>query len=150
MTFRRSFVALTLVMALMFAAVGTSSASTPTGRTMRTRMLNLVNASRHAHGLRPLSLNRRLSASAWQHSLRMVRSGSLYNTTNMHRVVRRFGAHAWGENVGVTTACLPALERAFMASPEHRVNTLSRRFHHVGIGVIMVRGRRWVTIDFYG
>jgi uncharacterized protein YkwD len=150
MTFRRSFVALTLVVALMSAASGTASANTPTGRVMRTRMLHLVNISRRAHGLRPLRLNRRLSGAAWQHSLRMVRSGSLSHTTNMRRVVRRFGAHAWGENVGMTSAYLPAMERAFMASPEHRANILSRRFHHVGIGVIAFRGRRWVTIDFYG
>jgi uncharacterized protein YkwD len=150
MTFRRSIVALTLALTLMATAAGTASAGTPAGRAVRTRMLHLVNGSRRAHGLRPLRLNPRLSASAWGHSLRMLRSGSLYNTTNMRRVVRRFGAHAWGENVGLTSAFLPALERAFMASPEHRVNILSRRFHHIGIGVISVRGRRWVTVDFYG
>jgi uncharacterized protein YkwD len=150
MTFRRSFVALTLVLALMTAAAGTASAGTPAGRAMRTRMLHLVNGSRRAHGMRPLRLNSRLSAYAWAHSLRMIRSGSLYHTTNMRRVVRRYHADAWGENIGVTSAYLPALERAFMASPEHRVNILSGRFHHVGIGVISVRGRRWVTVDFYG
>jgi uncharacterized protein YkwD len=150
MAFRRSFVVLTLVAALTLAATGTAAAATPAGRTARTRMLQLVNASRRSHGLRPLQLNRRLSGSAWRHTRRMIRSGSLSHTATMRRTVRRFGAHSWGENVGVTTALLPAIERAFMASPEHRVNILSRRFEHVGIGVIALRGRRWVTVDFYG
>lgn len=150
MIFRRTFVGLALVSVLILAAASVAAAGTPAGRAARGRMLHLVNASRHAEGVPPLHLNHRLCASAWRHSRRMVRRGSLSNTANMRRVVRRFGAHAWGENVGMTTAFLPAIERAFMASPEHRVNILSRRFHHVGIGVITVHGRRWVTVDFYG
>jgi len=146
MTFRRLVVALTLVLALTPVA---ALAATPTGRAARSRMLHLVNASRHAHGVAPLELNARLSGMAWRHSCRMVRAATLYHTIHMRQKVRPFGAHAWGEDIG-TASTLLAMERAFMASPVHRANILAGRFHHIGVGVRFANGRYWVTLDFYG
>jgi len=146
MTLRRWLIALTLVMALPPA---TALASTNPGQVMRSRMLHLVNASRHAHGVAPLQLNLPLSAMAWRHSVRMVRAATLYHTVQMRKEVRPFHAHAWGEDIGIAGTLL-ALEHAFMASPVHRANILATRFHHIGVGVVFARGRYWVTLDFYG
>lgn len=148
MTFRRSFIALTLVVAATFAAAGPASAGTST-QDMRHRMLHLVNGSRHAHGLRPLRLNGHVSHYAWRHSRRMGQRRSVYHSNGVWQQVRRYGARTWGENVGMA-GTLSQLERAFMASPSHRSNTLASRFHRVGIGVVQAQGRLWVTLDFFG
>jgi uncharacterized protein YkwD len=150
MALRRSLISLTLVVVLVSSLAGIAAASTPAGRAARARMLHLVNGSRHANGRGSLTINYRLSGFAWQHSARMAASGSLYHSANVWREVQPFGAHRWGENVGLTGATIWMLERAFMASPPHRRNILSTRFHHIGIGVLLVRGRVWVTLDFYG
>lgn len=150
MALRRSLISLTLVVALVPSLAGTAAATTPAGRAARARMLHLVNGSRHAHGRAPLTINFRLSGFAWQHSARMAAAGSLYHSANVWREVRPFGAHRWGENVGLAGGTLLSLERAFMASAPHRRNILSMRFHHIGVGVLQVRGRIWVTLDFYG
>jgi Uncharacterized protein with SCP/PR1 domains len=150
MALRRSFISLTLVAVLVSSFAGIAAASTPSGRAARARMLHLVNGSRHANGRSYLGLNYRLSGFAWQHTTRMAAAGSLYHTANVWREVRPFGAHAWGENVGVSGATFASMERAFMASPAHRRNILSAHFHHIGIGVRVVRGTIWVTLDFYG
>jgi uncharacterized protein YkwD len=150
MALRRSLISLTLVLVLVSSLAGTAAASTPAGRAARARMLHLVNGSRRANGRGPLTINYRLSGFAWQHSARMAASGSLYHSADVWREVRPFGAHRWGENVGLSGATIWALERAFMASPPHRRNILSTRFHHIGVGILLVRGRIWVTLDFYG
>ncbi len=148
MTFRRSFIALTLVVAATFAAASTASAGART-QDMRHRMLHLVNGSRHAHGLRPLRLNSPVSSFAWRHSRRMGRRGSVYHSTGVWQQVRRYGASTWAENVGMA-GTLPRLQRSFMASTTHRRNTLAPRFHRVGIGVVRAQGDVWVTLDFFG
>ena len=147
MTGRRILIALTLVVVVLGTA-GPATASTRPQR-MRVRMLHLVNASRRAHGIAPLKLNWNLSQYAWHHSREMSRSHSVYHTNDTWAHVQPYGASSWGENVGMSWA-LPVLERAFIASPPHRMNTLAARFHHVGIGVVCTHFRRWVTIDFYG
>jgi len=42
------------------------------------------------------------------------------------------------------------VEKAFMASPEHRANILNSCFKHVAIGATRVDGVLWVTVFFYG
>lgn len=116
---------------------------------MRAQMLHLVNQSRRANGVAPLRINWRLSRFAWRHSRQMAVARSVYHTGDVWTHVQRFGARSWGENVGRSWS-LGALERAFMASPSHRANTLAARFHHVGIGVVWFPHSRWVTLDFYG
>jgi uncharacterized protein YkwD len=147
MTGRRILIALTLVVVVLGTA-GPATASTRPQR-MRARMLHLVNVSRRAHGVAPLTLNWKLSRYAWKHSRDMAVSRSVYHTSDTWAHVERYGASSWGENVGMSWD-LRVLERAFMGSPSHRENTLARRFHHVGIGVVISRHSRWVTLDFYG
>jgi uncharacterized protein YkwD len=147
MTGRRILIALTLVVVVLGTA-GPSTASNRRQR-MRARMLHLVNQSRRDHGVAPLRINWKLSQYAWRHSREMALSRSVYHTGDVWTHVQRFGARSWGENVGMSWN-LWELQRAFMASPSHRANTLAARFHRVGIGVVRSRYSRWVTLDFYG
>ena len=140
-------ISLTLVV-VVIATAGPATALTRSQK-MRAQMLQLVNQSRRANGVSPLRINWRLSKYAWRHSRQMALTHSVYHTGNVWTHVQRLGAHSWGENVGMSWS-LRALERAFMASPPHRANTLAARFHRVGIGVVWFRHSRWVTLDFYG
>ena len=147
MTCRRILISLTLVVVVLGTA-GPATAITRSQK-MRTQMLYLVNQSRRANGVAPLKINWKLSRYAWRHSRQMALARSVYHTGDVWTHMQRFGARSWGENVGMSWS-LRALERAFMASPPHRANTLAARFHRVGIGVVRFRHSRWVTLDFYG
>lgn len=148
MTFRRSIIGLTLVVAVLVTAAGPAGARARS-RDLRHRMLSLVNRSRQAHGMSTLRLNARVSRYAWHHSQRMARRDTVYHSTDVWPVVRPLGATTWGENVGMSGS-LKVLERAFMASPTHRANNLAARFHKIGIGVVRAHGAFWVTLDFFG
>jgi len=57
--------------------------------------------------------------------------------------------YTWRENIGWTTGGVPDLERAFLASSEHRTHILSRSFRHVAVGALLRGHRLWVTLFFY-
>jgi uncharacterized protein YkwD len=126
------------------------------------RLLCLMNRARARFGLRPLHRNRCLHRVAARHAHDMVNRRYFAHTTpngwDPGRRARASGyvprAAAWlvGENIawGVAGAARPAwVVRAWMHSPPHRHNILSRRFHDVGIGVargVPVRGFRGVPL----
>jgi len=128
----------------------------PAVASFRTRMLDMVNGRREAHGLHDLHLNTRLSAEATRHTRAMIRRDRLFHTGRLAGRVHRWHAHRWGENVGCA-ASMHSLMRAFMRSPDHRANLLDRGFHQVGIGVVgdlrsRLCGSRtvWATQQFFG
>jgi uncharacterized protein YkwD len=135
-----------LVGSVAFAGVQPALATT----TPRQQMLSLTNQSRADHGVRPLKLDKRLSKLATRHSRQMASQNTLFHTANVPRELRHVRWTVWGENVGMTTETLSALEQAFMNSPVHRANILDGRFTHVGIGVAHVNSAYWVTVTFYG
>jgi uncharacterized protein YkwD len=117
-------------------------------RRARDATLCLLNRTRAAHGLAPLRLNARLSHAARRHSRDMVRHRYFAHDSRngrspfarmraTHYVPR--GASWWlGENIGWGSGSLAqpiALVRAWMHSPEHRANILSRHFRDIGIGI---------------
>jgi uncharacterized protein YkwD len=126
-------------------------------RTQR-RLLCLMNRTRVHFGLRPLRTNRCLHRVAARHAHDMVNRRYFAHTTpngwDPGRRARASGyvprAAAWlvGENIawGVAGAARPAwVMRAWMHSPPHRHNLLSRHFRDVGIGVargVPIRGFR--------
>lgn len=112
------------------------------------RMLCLMNRTRARFGLRRLRTNRCLHRVAARHAHDMVHRRYFAHTTpngmDPGRRARASGyvprAAAWlvGENIawGVAGAARPNwVVRAWMHSPPHRHNILSRHFHDVGIGV---------------
>jgi hypothetical protein len=126
------------------------------------RLLCLMNRARAHYGLRPLRTNRCLHRVAARHAHDMVNRGYFAHTTpngwDPGRRARASGyvprRAAWlvGENIawGVAGAARPNwVMNAWMHSPPHRHNILSRQFRDVGIGVargVPVRGFRGVRL----
>ena len=126
------------------------------------RLLCLMNRTRARFGLRALHTNRCLHRVAARHAHDMVNRRYFAHTTpngwDPGRRARASGyvprAAAWlvGENIawGVAGAARPNwVVRAWMHSPPHRHNILSRHFRDVGIGVargVPVRGFRGVRL----
>jgi uncharacterized protein YkwD len=113
--------------------------------------LCLINRERANRGLRPLRMNKRLSAAATTHSRNMVRGNFFEHGNFVARILnahytRRRGAWTLGENIawGNGDRATPnRTVRAWMDSPGHRDNILSRRFRDIGVGVVLgspVRG----------
>lgn len=145
----RRVVAVPMLLSLLILAAARPAFAGSRSQGFRTEMLRLVNQSRRAHGLPPLTLNRRLSTDAWRHSVSMGRRFVLYHTSNLASLVQPYGARAWGENIAYART-LQRVEQLWMRSYEHRVNLLSRAFTRAAIGVVKVRGWLWVTLQLYG
>jgi uncharacterized protein YkwD len=134
-------------------AVGACSSShaavrAATIRRSRDATLCLLNRVRARYGLPPLRLDAKLSRAARRHSRDMVRrryfahdspSGrSPFERMRATHYVPRSASWWLGENIGWGSGPLgapAALVRAWMHSPPHRANILSRRFRDVGIGI---------------
>lgn len=150
MRYLRSVILITAAAVLVSAGpVNPAGAMNKRAKAARNDMFQLVNASRRNHGVHPLKLNWRVSTAALHHSQRMANRRSIYHTTNLYSVVRRYNPHTWGENVGMA-GTLRRMERLFMGSAPHRANILNGAFKRIGVGVKRLTGHVWVTLDFYG
>jgi uncharacterized protein YkwD len=121
-----------------------TAVSTPV-RSMR----SLINQTRGSFNRVGLRLNSRLNLVAQRHSARMAKLNRLHHNPNL---VSNVGDMPWkilGENVGVG-GTVQTLHTAFMNSPSHRSNILRSSYRQVGIGVLVSKGRTWVTVVFYG
>jgi uncharacterized protein YkwD len=116
--------------------------------TMVRATLCILNAQRARYGLRPLSLNRRLSRAARGHARDMVvrnyfSHDSLGGDSFVDRIRRAGylrGARRWsvGENLAWGThgrSAPQAITEMWMKSAGHRANILSGSFREVGIGL---------------
>jgi uncharacterized protein YkwD len=132
------------------AACGSASASLKTAskRQLVRATLCELNVERSRNGLRPLRLNRRLSSAAQGHSRAMARkrffSHTSLNGASFADRIRSSGylrgARSWsiGENIAYGSGRLStprAIARAWMNSPGHRANILSRSYRAIGIGI---------------
>lgn len=144
-----------LVFVLCFASIGllegaaTASTTTPSSvvrlKQLDSAILDGLNATRTAHGLRRLVLSPSLQKAAAAHSQSMLRDGFFAhesaNGTSFVARVKRFytpsGYNAWsaGENLLYNTAEMDAATAiaAWLASPPHRENMLDPRWREVGI-----------------
>jgi uncharacterized protein YkwD len=142
-----------------------ASASQASKRALVRATLCVLNAQRTRHNLRPLRLNRRLSTAARRHSRAMARRRFFSHTSpsgaSFVDRIRRAGylrrARSWsvGENIAYGTGRRSsplAIGRAWMNSPGHRANILSRSFRSIGIGIAsgtpISRGGGTYTTDF--
>lgn len=134
-------------------AIGACSSShaavrAATIRRSRDATLCLLNRVRARHGLPRLRLNAKLSRAARRHSRDMVRHryfahDSLSGRSPFERMrathyVPRSASWWLGENIGWGSGSLAepiAMVRAWMHSPPHRANILSRHFRDIGIGI---------------
>src|SRR5215208_2775571 len=123
-----------------------ASVKTASKRALVRATLCELNAERSHRGLRRLRLNRHLAAAARAHSRAMSRRhffshDSLNGASFIDRIRRTGylrGARSWtvGENIAYGSGRLStprAIGRAWMNSPGHRANILSRSFRSIGI-----------------
>jgi len=159
MRFPRSVLALAAALTLFLlvapaaSATGACSAANASAKTASKRALVratlcVLNVERVRYRLRPLRLNRRLAAAARRHSRAMAARhffshNSLNGASFLDRIRRTGylrGARSWavGENIAYGSGRLStprAIGKAWMDSPGHRANILSRSFRSIGIGI---------------
>jgi cysteine-rich secretory family protein len=106
-----------------------------------------INAERSGAGRPTLVVDGALTSVAIGWSTHMADSGRLAHNPGLAGSV-----HNWqylGENVGVGYS-FASLADAFWSSAEHRSNILDRHYEWIGVGVVDVGGKLWVTEDFKG
>jgi uncharacterized protein YkwD len=159
MSFARSAVVVVVAVAVLLIAVPSASAARGCGaanataasaskRALVRATLCVLNAARARHRLRPLRLSRRLSRAARRHSRAMARQRFFSHTSpsgasfvdRIRRTGYLSGARSWsiGENIayGSGRRSTPrSIGSAWMHSPGHRANILSRSFRAIGIGI---------------
>jgi len=91
-------------------------------------VLTCVNQIRAYYGLRPLSSNGSLNATAQACADRMAASGQMTHSAYPG------GWSTWGENIAEGYGSSVAVFNAWMASPGHRANILRPTFTQMGIG----------------
>jgi uncharacterized protein YkwD len=176
MRLRGPVTAFALALALVLAAAPAASAAhacsaanasvdSATKRALVRATLCQLNVERARRGLGPLRLNHRLSRAAVAHSRAMARRhffshDSLNGASFLDRIRRTgylHGARRWyvGENIAYGSGRLQtprSIGRAWMNSPGHRANILSRSFRAIGIGIAVGtpygRGGATYTTDF--
>lgn len=115
---------------------------------VRAAVVCLHNEQRARRGLPALHQDARLRRAAERHSRDMVSDGffahasangsSFVERILAARYVRRYDGYLLGENLAWGTAELSTprgVVQAWMASPEHRANLLTRAYRDVGIGI---------------
>jgi uncharacterized protein YkwD len=114
----------------------------------RDAVICLLNKQRAGAGLKPLHTNKRLQKAAQRHNDRMVGTGCFDHECNGESDLGKrlesvgylsggLSRWAYGENIawgGGDYGTARAIVRAWMNSPPHRANILSRDFHDIGIG----------------
>jgi uncharacterized protein YkwD len=111
--------------------------------------LCLLNAERRRHGLKRLHANRKLAVAGERHARDMVQKQYFsHDAPSGQNFAQRIlktsyvpANAAWnlGENLawgGGHMGTPRAIVRAWMASPGHRANILSRAFREIGIGIV--------------
>src|SRR4051812_40158562 len=114
------------------------------------QLLAEVTATRRQHGLRPLTVDKRLAATARAWAAHLAASGTLAHNDPLFSAAshRRLGIRRLGENVGFDVS-VPAQHKAFLASPHHRDNVLQASYRVAGFAVVRDKdGHLWSTEDF--
>lgn len=106
------------------------------------QMLNLVNQERTSRGLKPLSLDSRLTSVARAYSQEMVTNNFFSHTSAVDgsspfdRIKRAGITYKYaGENLAYNSSVSTA-HTALMNSDGHRRNILNPNFTHIGIGIV--------------
>lgn len=140
---RRAFIAAAVAAGL--APIATPRPAMATG-VAPSCFLASINGARAAAGLPGLAAGAELTAVAAAHSQQMAVAGIIFHNADLAAEA----PSTWrtlGENVGRGPTC-EDIARAFLASPEHRVNILNPQFDSVGIGAALSGRVMFVTEDF--
>ncbi|MBC9226621.1 hypothetical protein GL325_09820 [Aeromicrobium sp. 636] len=144
---RRILVA--LVMATALAAVPSAPASAAvSATTFDQRLHDQTNRSRQAHHLRKLRFHACLDRYAQRQARRMAKQQRMFHQ-DLSVVLRQCNARAVGENVAHGYRTPRSNIRAWLESPGHRHNMLSRKYTRLGVGVAKdARGHTWTAQVF--
>ena len=127
MRFRLSCLVAVVSLSVGALAAGVSSADTSSEQAF----VSYTDSARAHHGLRAYTVKSDLTATARRWAQWMARHHTLAHNPSVASDVC-----CWrdlGENVGRGPTAA-AIQRAFMASPEHRSNILSRTYTQMGVG----------------
>jgi uncharacterized protein YkwD len=152
-----------IVCAAVFSVFVLASAAGAGVRTAHTSaatsLLQAVNQTRVAHGLRPLKVDTTLVRAARSHSTEMLR-GNFFAHGDFHgrMVAFHVAGPVAGENLAWGNgpyASASAIIAEWLASPEHRANLLHAGWTRIGIGLARGTfqgsgGATIVTADFAG
>lgn len=146
----RSFARLIIVAGLVIGLVSflpSKAEAAPTSA--EKQMATLINKARAAAGRPALKLSSTLTNYARKHSVRMATKNKLYHNPYLAQWLAGYDWRVLGENVGVGSS-ITQLHSAFMSSPGHRANNLSKSYKKVGVGVVSKNGKLWITVIFMG
>lgn len=101
------------------------------------RIVDLVNAERRQHGLRPLRVTEKLMGVARGWSGVQARQRRMYHSGN-----------GYGENVAYGQRDPEDVMRAWMHSPGHRRNILNPNYSEIGVGVVLAGNTPYYTQTF--
>jgi uncharacterized protein YkwD len=142
-------IAAATTLAVTLIATVATAAPPASAQMRREKMLGWVNHARAEHGVRKLRMDNRVVKIAHDHNDDMATKDQLFHSTNLSYKLRYVNWSAWGENVGVGGDPY-GLFKAYMASPDHRANILSKNYDHIGISFVCRDGALWSTMIFYG
>ena len=150
----KTFIAVGLIALLGALAAPTAHSSKASNRVvlsgLESGVLAQLNKIRVQHGLQPVKISARLTASAAQHSREMGADG--YFEHNSHdgtafwkRIGRWYGSNGYGywsvgENLLWSSPQVDPVDalQLWMDSPEHRANILTARWREIGISAVHV------------
>ena len=120
------------------------------------QMLSLINGARASAGVPRLALSGGLTSLAvwWSGKMASGATGyQLQHNPNAWNMLPSYGASnrtAWAENVAGFSngASAQAVFNAYMNSPGHRANILSRTYHYVGVGTVAGSKATFNTMEF--
>jgi uncharacterized protein YkwD len=119
------------------------------------RYVELINQSRVAEGLKPLTVHPALvdAARNWATQMQAAWDPAVNDRCEIsHNPNLRTAVNAnWqklGENVGCGDVNVDELEQKFMESPKHRANIMDPTFDTIGIGIVMKGDVMFVTQQF--
>jgi uncharacterized protein YkwD len=151
---RRVALAGSLVLSLVLGVTGASPAQ---AGPLREKLLNVINRVRVNHDLDPVSLNKRLSDPAKDHTRKMIRKGILFDPRNLYELLEPYNWNDVGADVVGCHDTLNKMMRQWMGESFHRSIILHPDLEKAGIGVIRVDGKSacgrdqlWATAIMYG
>lgn len=117
------------------------------------QMVQLANQARASAGVGPLEWDPALAAAARQHCLRMASEGPISHRyggePDLTERAGQAGAHFSLIEENVAVGPTPgSIHNAWMHSPEHRANLLSRDVDRVGVAIVASRGVLYAVADY--
>lgn len=135
-----------LIILVLFLLLGVGAAPADAGsKRQEAEFVNRINAVRAGQGLARLQINANLTAKARKWAGKMAARQRIWHSNLPDGVTARW--QKLGENVGMGPS-VGALHEAFVKSPRHYANLVDPAFRYVGLGVVTVDGRSFVSEVF--